>query len=352
MDPLTHATLGAAVALATADRRVPPPATALVGLASGMLPDADIFLSSATDPLFNLEYHRHFSHSLLLSPAIALLGILLASLALRLFHQRPSLRPLLLPAWLATLSHLFCDLWTSYGTRLFWPFADKRAALDWISVIDPVFTLPLLALTLLALKRQTSSVPRARLALAWAALYLALCSIQHHRALSSLHSWLASQQRPPATRFAAHPSFGNILVWRVLVDHQGSVQVLAIRCGLGTPHVFPGPDSALWSHPEQAIAHFNLDPASPQARDVRRFFHFSMNWVGPVSGHPLTLGDLRYATLPDSIAPLWGIELQPPGNTPPVRWRTFRQFDSTTRLRLLSFLTGNPSPPPTLPAAF
>ena len=40
----------------------------MVGLAAGLLADADVLISSANDPLLNIEYHRHFSHSLFFIP--------------------------------------------------------------------------------------------------------------------------------------------------------------------------------------------------------------------------------------------------------------------------------------------
>ena len=98
MDPLTHATLGIAVALAVAPRGAYLPSIALAGFAAGTLPDIDIVLHSETDPLFSLEYHRHFTHSILFSPNIALRGTVLEWLTLRWFGQRSPYRPMLFPA--------------------------------------------------------------------------------------------------------------------------------------------------------------------------------------------------------------------------------------------------------------
>ena len=46
---------------------------ALVGAVAGMTADLDVLIRSSADPLLNLEYHRHFSHSLLFVPLGALL---------------------------------------------------------------------------------------------------------------------------------------------------------------------------------------------------------------------------------------------------------------------------------------
>ena len=342
MDPLTHAALGVSTALASCPSSAPRRVAALVGLAAGMLPDIDIFLKSATDPLFSLEYHRHFTHSLLFSPVIACAGLLVTRGVLWPFALSVPWRSLLLPAWLAALSHLFCDLWTSYGTRLYWPFADTRAALDWISVIDPLLTLPLLFLALAAvIKRQPRT---ARLALAWVAFYLTAAVTQQFRAHTALQAWLEDHATAPADRLCIHPSFGNILVWRGLAEVNGTVQAFSIRCGIGEPRVWPGQTGPVWPNADQAIAALRLDPSSRQARDVRRFFHFSMNWVAPVPGENAVLGDIRYATLPQTLVPLWGIELLSPDSTPPIRWRQFRTVNAETWRQFLNHLFGSSGP--------
>jgi inner membrane protein len=338
MDPLTHATLGIAVALAVAPRGASLPSIALAGFAAGTLPDIDIFLHSETDPLFSLEYHRHFTHSILFSPFIALIGTALALLALLCFGKHSPYRPILFPAWLAALSHLFCDLWTSYGTRIAWPFNNVRYSLDWISVIDPLFTLPVLALTLIALVKAR---PRpARFALTYATIYLALCFVQHERATHALESWLKTSGPGTADRLAVHPSFGNILVWRALVEKDRVAHNVAIRCGLGAPTILPGQSTPVFNHPDQAITELKIDPTSPQARDVRRFFHFSNNWVAQLPNEPQTLGDLRYSALPDSLTPLWGMQILPPDTIPPIKWREFNKIETRNWDRFRSLITG------------
>ena len=38
---------------------------AIVGAVAGLIPDLDVLISDANDPLLQLEMHRQFSHSLL-----------------------------------------------------------------------------------------------------------------------------------------------------------------------------------------------------------------------------------------------------------------------------------------------
>ena len=61
------------------------------------------------------------------------------------------------------LTYLFCllgyathgllDACTSYGTQLLWPFSTERISWNTISIVDPLFTLPLFVLVIIGLKK-------------------------------------------------------------------------------------------------------------------------------------------------------------------------------------------------------
>jgi inner membrane protein len=337
MDPLTHAALGVTTALAVGPKSVAVRDRVAVGLIAGLLPDADVLLSSPHDPLFSLEFHRHFSHSLLFSPVIAGLAVLGAGAA-RFGRPPGGWRPLFLPAWAAAVSHIACDLWTSYGVHVGWPFLASRPAFDLVSVVDPLLTLPLVAFAAAAVLRKS---PRAALAgLAWVGLYLAVSGIHQGRARDAHAIWLSRQNLPPATRVTVKPSFANILVWRALSDHDGTLQTAAIRCGLGPPRILPGDRQPLFSWPDQAAAHFQLPPESRQARDLERFHQLSDGWSGLHPEIPNLVGDLRYATLPHTIAPLWTIRLDPSHPDSPVQWAPQRSMRKAPWPTLWQLLTG------------
>ena len=71
MDLLTQGLIGSAVAQSFSESKVQSRA-ALCGAIAGMAPDLDALISSSTDPLLNLDYHRHFSHSLAFIPVVPL----------------------------------------------------------------------------------------------------------------------------------------------------------------------------------------------------------------------------------------------------------------------------------------
>ncbi len=152
MDPLTQGLLGAALPQSASKKRHIV-AAGVLGVASGMAPDLDVLIRSSSDPLLFLEYHRHFTHSLLFIP----FGSFLCALVLYpLFAKRRELN--FQQSWfycaLGYSTHALLDACTSYGTQLFWPISNTRYAWNTISVIDPAFSLPILILLLFAaLKR-------------------------------------------------------------------------------------------------------------------------------------------------------------------------------------------------------
>ena len=141
------------------------------------MPDSDVLIRSASDPLLHLEYHRHFTHALLFIP---IGGLITAALGRLITRGKKTIRELWLPASLGWGTHGLLDSCTSYGTYLLWPISNERVAWDNVSIIDPLFTLPLLAGVLLAVKMKRVAIARA--ALIWAVLYLSIGVLQGQRA--------------------------------------------------------------------------------------------------------------------------------------------------------------------------
>ena len=176
MDPLSQGSLGAAVAASPA-RRAELRAGAFAGLLAGLAPDLDVLIRSSSDPLLFLEYHRQFSHALVFVPVGAMLC---ATVLYPLMRRWLSLRRLLIYCLLGYGSHGLLDACTSYGTQLLWPFSEVRVAWNVVSVVDPLFTVPLmLALAVAVAARRRGW---AMLGLAWATLYLGAGQVQQWRA--------------------------------------------------------------------------------------------------------------------------------------------------------------------------
>lgn len=341
MDPLTQGALGATAASAAGGGHGRMAAAVIAGGLSGMAPDLDVLIRSDQDPLLFLEYHRQFTHALAFIPVGALLCALVLHPVLR---QWQGFRLSYLYCVLGYATHGLLDACTSYGTQLFWPFSDWRVAWNWIAVIDPLFTLPLVALLLAAVLRRQPWP--ARLALGWAVAYLALGSLQGFRAHQAVEA-LASYRGDSPRQVLVKPSFGNLLVWKTVYASDGYYHVDAVRLG-GDVLVYPGRRARLLDIGRDFP---RLLPGSQQADDVGRFRRFSSGYLALEPGSPDRIIDVRYSMVPNEVDPLWGIEIAP--QAPPerhVRFFTERQATPGHRRALAAMLRGSYQPQLSLPA--
>lgn len=329
MDPLSQGVLGAAAPQAASRRFLG--LAGLLGFISGMTPDLDVFIRSELDPILFLEYHRQFTHSLVFIP---LGGLLCAGVLHGLFARRVlRFRDTLLYCTLGFATHGLLDACTSYGTQLFWPFSTVRVAWHNISIIDPLFTLPVLVLAVTA--AVTRRTRWARFALVWACLYLGFGVVQRERAENAAEQ-LAESRGHSSVAVEAKPSFGNLLVWKSIYEHAGYYYIDAIRVG-ARPLTFAG------EHVPKLDLRRDfpwLDPASQQARDVERFRWFSHGYLARSATDDDLIIDMRYSALPNRGDGLWGIVLA--RDAPPdahVRYRTMRDTDAATFNTLFAMLT-------------
>ena len=304
MDPLTQGALGAALPQATAPSRKGAVALAgCFGFLAGMAADLDVLIRSAEDPMLFLEYHRQFTHSLVFIP----LGGLISAAVLYVLIGRwlkISFAKTFLYCTLGYGTHGLLDFATSYGTMLFWPFSQERYAASIVSVVDPLLTVPLVVLIVLAGVKRAPVF--ARLALAWACLYLTLGTLQHYGA-REMAKEIAVARGHGIERLTVKPSFGNILVWRSVYESEGRFYIDGLRVGIA-PAVFQGPSIARL---DPARDFPWLRPASQQYRDLVRFDAFSQGYVARDPERPNAVIDVRYAFLPNTLGALWSIALAP-----------------------------------------
>lgn len=331
MDPVTHGIFGALWALPAA-RRERMRAAALAGASSGMAADLDALIRSADDSLLYIEYHRQFTHSFAFAPV----GSLAVALLLwPLLKRQAAFAQVYLWCLLGYLAHPLLDACTSYGTHLFWPFSEQRVAWNWISVIDPLYSLPLAGLLVVALWRRRHRW--AYLALGWMVVYMAFGAWQNQRAEAALANW-AEDQNLSIERLVAKPAFANLLLWRAMVDDGRDFHLLAIR-------TLPWTETTLY--PGGSVRSFRIDgfdPDSRLGRDLERFEHFSSNWL---ISYPeldrdgrIFIGDFRYAIDPASQRPLWGVLLDPENPSSAAEYTTPRRMTEDDRRRFLQRLHG------------
>ena len=329
MDPITQVALGAAAALA-ASRRGHERRAAVAGGLGGLLPDADVFIRSAEDPLLFLEFHRHFTHALLFVP---IGGLIAAAAAWLLGRGRWRYGTLVLPAAVGWATHGPLDACTSYGTHLLWPFSGARASWNLISIVDPLFTGCLLIGVWRASRRGSASPARRWLLVALA--YLLLCGLQVARARAAYADTIEGRGHAAAS-FEVRPSIGNCILYRAFYREGDRYVVDAVRVPwFGRGEVLEGS-----SHPALDTASFvrryQLDEV--QRWDLERFRFFSDGFLIEDTRFPGVVSDFRYAAVPDSVAPLWGADFDGlvPGQH--AAYRTFNRVDPSQRARFLDLL--------------
>lgn len=331
MDPVTQGLFGAVWAQAGA-RRETMRVAAGAGILAGMAPDLDGLIRSSGDTLLHIEYHRHFTHSLAFIPAGALI---VALLLWPLFKRWSRFGPLYLWCFLGYASHGLLDAFTSYGTHLLWPFSDTRMAWNFISVVDPLFTLPVAMFLGIALWQRRYST--ALLSVLWAAAYLGAGGFQQHRAEQVLSHW-ARDRGIAVERQVAKPSLGNLVLWRGLVDDGRDFHAIAIRIVPGSrPLVYPGP----------RVERFRSAAVPPDSRlghDLARFEQFSSGWLfryhSYEDANTRFVGDFRYAIDPASMRPLWGIRFDPAEPGERARYEHPSEVTGADRRRFFDRLMG------------
>lgn len=304
MDPLSQAVFGASLSQSfVKDRSKLLSALAIGGIAA-MAPDLDVLIYSDEDPMLFLEYHRQFSHSLIFIPFGALICALLFYPVIRSRWLKVDLsfKQVYLFSVLAYATHGLLDACTSYGTQLLWPFSDMRFAWNTVSIVDPLFTLPVLLLVVLSTIRRRAGYARA--AFVYAVVFLSLGVIQKFRAEEALYQ-LAEQRGHQVVRLHVKPSFANRHVWKTIYEFDGRYYVDAVRLLIDTRFIGGSSIQKL-----DVRGDFPWLPAdSQQAKDIERFRWFSDDYLALNPEDPNVIMDMRYSFVPNRIRMMWGIEL-------------------------------------------
>lgn len=306
MDPVSHAVLGAAVAQSAA-RKGPIRAVALAAAVGSLAPDLDVLIRSTVDPVLTLEYHRQFTHALAFVPVGALACAALVFYAVR---AELTFAQTCLASLLGYLCHPLLDAFTTYGTELYWPFAERRVAWSTIAVADFAFAAPLVVLVALATVKRRAGF--ARIGICWAVFYLAFAALQAQRAAAEAGVLAASRGHAPQRLLAVPALFSSLVLWKTIYEHDGRYYVDAVRTGFGATSV-PGVSTAKL---DVARDFPWLDAASQQAVDVERFRRVAGDLVAVDHASPNRIVDLRYSLVPNEIAGFWAIVLDaraPPG---------------------------------------
>jgi inner membrane protein len=218
LDSISQVALGAAVGVAVMGRHTSPWRAALWGGLCGTLPDLDAFIDHG-DPVSNVTLHRAESHALFWLSAASLPIAWLVAWANR---QRDKLPRWWLAVWLALVTHPLLDAMTIYGTRLALPFTDRPFGTGSLFIIDPLYTLPLLAGLALALGRRPARLGWNTAGLAVSTLYVGWSLVAQQHVTAAVHQALAARDGAPVphARVLVTPTPFNTVLWRVVVMHE------------------------------------------------------------------------------------------------------------------------------------
>ncbi len=318
MDPVTHMALGAAVGHLVGGRRLGWVAP-LAGAAAAIIPDLDVFWPLPERSVEYFTVHRGVSHSLFFGPVVGgLIGYGAGRLhrALRSRRGQPFsdadgravTRTWIAIVVLAMVTHVLNDFFTIYGTQLFAPFSDRQFGLPAVPVIDPVYTLILIAGLFLAWRRGWAR-PAARGmtlgALVLSTGYLLLALAQNDRARDLVHADPGAQERI-VTDYEVTTTMFSPWLRRIVTQETDSLHIGYVST--------VRPREITWTRidrePEaEALADAAL--ATPEGEIYRRFARGIIHphiVEGDEGGLYLRIGDMRYASPGEAIRGMWGVE--------------------------------------------
>jgi len=220
MDTVTQIGLGAAVGEAVLGKQVGRRALLWGGIC-GLLPDLDVLVPLG-DAVKNFTYHRGPSHSLFVLAAFTPLMVYWILQA----HPQTALHR---TRWrwlvfLALTTHVLLDCLTVCGTQIFWPLPTPPVMWSTLFIIDPAYSLPLvagvLAATIMSRRMQRGRTVNA-VCLAISTLYL-FWSIGAKIYVESVARVSLERQGIGYSMLLTTPTAFNTLLWRVLaMDSEG-----------------------------------------------------------------------------------------------------------------------------------
>jgi inner membrane protein len=286
MDSVSQIALGAAVTVAAMGRSTAVWKAAAWGALAGTLPDLDVLIDHG-DPIRNMVLHRGATHAPFW---LTLFSLPLAAAVARLHGEWDRRRRWWLALWLALVTHPLLDAMTVYGTRLALPFSDHPFGVGSIFIIDPLYTLPLLAGVVVALRAGGTRVGFAANAagLVLSTAYLGWgFAVQQH--VDRIARESLAVQGIAAERVLVTPTAFNSVLWRVVA--------------VGGKHYYEGFHSLLDDRPRIAFDRFdrgNAFAAELQGVDgVQRVMAFSRGFYKlHRSGDLVLISDLRMGQEP------------------------------------------------------
>lgn len=196
----------------------------LLGAVAKSIPDFDLFVTGLADPRAYMCDHRAHTHSLIFE---ALYALPIAWLLVKLFKQKVSFNRMLLFMLACLWGHSLLDWCTNFGTQLLLPFTNENYSLNTLAIVDLLFTLPMLIMTLIAVFYKKNEMRRNRLAkasLIYCFIYLGMTFINKAQAENVVKESIEIN-KIPVTAHMSNPTMLNNVLWYAVASNDSTVFV-------------------------------------------------------------------------------------------------------------------------------
>ncbi len=309
MDSFTQIALGATIGEVGWRKKLGGRATVWAGFC-GLIPDLDIAFA-AVDPWADLLYHRSWTHSLLVIPFLALP---VGWLGHRFGKKRGTMWQWVHLSFWALVTHPLLDLFTFFGTQLLYPLSDHRFAIDGVSIVDLFYTLPLVTVCLLSLKKGPQPRWRRRMA-GWALAVTTAYLLVGHFTMRVVRAEALVELRGEGVEpddIRALPTLLNDQAYRIVArrgDHEFWLGYRSYAAGSGT---------------DWLVVRSVDDPRveriwGTERGQIFRWFSDGLVVVQPREGEPdvLELIDLRFGGVTYPVGKLFAVSATFDGDDPP-----------------------------------
>lgn len=287
MDPITHLTSGVLAGQAVRDSLPPWKRVVPFCMLATWIPDIDNLIAFM-GPGPYLLYHRGLTHSFAGGLAVALV----LALAARALNKALPVWRVAAVAYGCVLAHIFLDLITNYGTQIWLPFTNARASYPCVFIIDPFFTLTLMAFAALSYMAKPKRRFFAVVGLAWLVLY-PVSNATLRENVGSLYARRLAAQGVPYERLHVQPDAFSPLWWKVIVENEESYRLTSVSLlpgkGMEGFETFRKADPALLA----SLA------AQSEFLDIYRWFgrFIAVEEEPTANGRLVTFRDLRFMVM-------------------------------------------------------
>ncbi len=215
MDAFTQMVLGASVSNAVFGKKIGNKAI-IYGVFFGIFPDFDfIFGSIFLDSLTLNEFHRGVMHSVLF---FILISFIFSKIFVK-WHPQVKFQRAFWGFFLILFTHSLLDIFTTWGTQIFWPFPQK-IAIKSIFVIDPLYTIPLFLATFWSYSKDFNTAIRYKInntGLIVSSLYLVL-TVLIQTFVKNVYEEDLKKQQIQYTAITAKPTAFNTILWNAIIE--------------------------------------------------------------------------------------------------------------------------------------